>query len=61
MGIMTKRIGTKAALTGFVSSIVVLLVFHGYSHVSVILYGFIGLVSCFIFGWLSSFAYGYGK
>ena len=61
MGIMTKRIGTKAALTGFVSSIVVLLVFHGYSNVSVILYGFIGLVSCFIFGWLSSFAYGYGK
>ena len=61
MGIFTKRIGTRSALTGFAGSIAVLLLCHGFSHVSVILYGFIGLVSCFLTGWLSSFLYGYGK
>lgn len=61
MGIFTKRIGTKSALTGFAGSIVVLLLCNSYSHVSVILYGFIGLVSCFIIGYLSSFIYGYRK
>lgn len=61
MGIFTKRIGTRSALTGFACSIVVLLLCNGYSHVSVVLYGFIGLVSCFVTGWLSSFLYGYGK
>lgn len=61
MGIFTKRIGTRSALTGFAGSIVVLLLCNGYSHVSVILYGFIGLVSCFVIGYLSSFIYGYRK
>ncbi len=61
MGIFTKRIGTRSALTGFAGSIVVLLLCNGYSHVSVILYGFIGLASCFIIGYLSSFIYGYRK
>ena len=61
MGIFTKRIGTRSAVTGFAGSIVVLLLCNGYSHISVILYGFIGLVSCFIIGYLSSFIYGYNK
>ena len=61
MGIFTKRIGTRSAVTGFAGSIVVLLLCNGYSHISVILYGFIGLVSCFIIGYLSSFIYGYRK
>ena len=61
MGIFTKRIGTRSALTGFAGSIIVLLLCNGFSHVSVILYGFIGLVSCFVIGWLSSFLYGYNK
>ena len=61
MGIFTKRIGTKSALTGFVGSIAVLLLCNRYSHISVILYGFMGLVSCFLIGWISSFLYGYKK
>lgn len=61
MGIFTKRIGTRAALTGFAGSIVVLLLCNEFSHVSVVLYGFIGLAACFVTGWLSSFIYGYGK
>lgn len=61
MGIFTKRIGTRSALTGFAASIVILLLCHSYSYVSVVLYGAIGLASCFIGGWLSSFIYGYGK
>ena len=61
MGIFTKRIGTKSAFTGFAGSILTLLVFNSYSHVSFILYGFIGLVSCFVIGYLSSFIYGRAK
>lgn len=61
MGIFTKRIGTRSALTGFVCSIVVLLLCNRFSYVSTILYGFIGLVSCFIIGYLSSFIYGRGR
>ena len=61
MGISTKRIGTKSALTGFACSIVILLLCNQYSHVSVILYGFIGLISCFLAGYLSSFIFGYGR
>lgn len=61
MGIFTKRIGTRSALTGFVCSIVALLLFHRFSHVSVILYGFLGLVSCFAGGYVSSFIFGEGR
>lgn len=61
MGIFTKRIGTRSALTGFAGSIIILLLFNSYSNVSVILYGFLGLISCFIIGYLSSFIFGYRK
>ena len=61
MGIFTKRIGTRSALTGFAGSIVILLLCNSYSRVSVILYGAIGLVSCFIIGYLASFIFGYRK
>jgi len=61
MGIFTRRIGTKAAFTGFAGSIAVLIICQSYTHISVVLYGFIGLISCFIIGWLSSFIYGYNK
>lgn len=61
MGIFTKRIGPKAAFTGFAGSIVVLLLCNGYTHITVVLYGLIGLVSCFVIGWISSFIYGYNK
>lgn len=61
MGIFTRRIGTRSAFTGFAGSILTLLAFNSYSHVSFILYGFIGLVSCLVIGYLSSFVYGRAK
>lgn len=61
MGIFTKRIGARAALTGFFGSIVIVLLFHSMTNVAVILYGFIGLAACFIIGYLTSFVYGYNK
>ena len=61
MGIFTDRIGTRSAFAGFVGSIVVLLIFNSQSNVSFLLYGFIGLVSCFLIGYLSSFVFGRGR
>ena len=61
MGIFTKRIGTRSAVTGFVGCVVVLLLFHRFSHVTSTLYGFLGLVSCFLIGWLSSYVFGKGR
>lgn len=61
MGIFFKRIGTAGAITGFVGSMVVLLLFNSYSNVSFLLYGLIGLVSCCAIGYLSSFLFGRGR
>ena len=61
MGIFTKRIGARAALTGFAGSIVVLLICSANTAVTSTFYGFIGLISCFLIGYLSSFIYGYRK
>ena len=61
MGIFTERIGTRSAFAGFVGSIVILLFVNSYSNVSFLLYGFIGLASCFLIGYLSSFVFGRGK
>lgn len=55
MGIFFKRIDWRGALAGFAGSIVILLIFNGYSQVSFLLYGFIGLVSCCGIGYLASF------
>lgn len=61
MGICAKRIGTRAALTGFAGSVVILLAIHALTPVSPVLYGFLGLASCFLTGYTASFLYGYGK
>ena len=61
MGIFTKRIGPRAAFTGFFGSIVVLLWCSANTAVTSTFYGFIGLMSCFIIGYLSSFIYGFRK
>lgn len=61
MGIFSKRIGIKAAITGFAGSIITLLAVNGYTDISTTLYGFIGLASCCLTGWLTSFIYGYRK
>ena len=61
MGVFTKRIGTRAALTGFVGSIAVLLACSAWTSITSTFYGFIGLMSCFVIGLLSSFIYGYRK
>ena len=57
MGIFTKRINGTAAMTGLLVSIVLLLVLRGYTQVSFLLFGFIGLVTSFTIGWLCSFIY----
>ncbi len=61
MGIFTKRIGTRAAFTGFAGSIVVLLCCSAFTEINSNIYGFIGLVSCFVTGYLASFVFGYRK
>ena len=61
MGVFTRRIGTRAAFTGFFGSVVILLLIHAFTPASAILYGFLGLVACFLVGYASSFIYGYGK
>ena len=61
MGIFIKRIGTASAITGFIGSMVVLLLFNSYSNISFLLYGLIGLVSCCLIGYLSSFLFGRGR
>ncbi len=61
MGIFTERIGMRSALAGFAGSIVLLLAVNSYSNLSFLLYGFIGLVSCFLIGYLSSFVFGRGR
>lgn len=61
MGIFSERIGTRSAFAGFVGSIIVLLIVNAQSNISFLLYGFIGLVSCFLIGYLSSFVFGRGR
>lgn len=61
MGIFSKRIGTRSAFAGFIGCVVVLLLFHRFTLVTSTLYGFLGLVSCFVIGWLSSFVFGKGR
>ena len=61
MGVAAPRIGARSALTGFVASIVLLVLCNLYSGISSTLYGFIGLVSSFIFAWTASFIYGKGR
>ena len=61
MGVISKRIGTKAALAGFVCSLAVLLVLNATSPINTTLYGFIGLVTCVATGYIFSFIFGKGK
>lgn len=56
-----KSLWLKAALTGFAGSVIILLAANAYTDVSATLYGFIGLSSSCIIGWLSSFVFGYRK
>lgn len=61
MGVISKRIGTRAALSGFICSLIVLLLCNALSPVSTTLYGFIGLVVCVATGYLFSFIFGKGR
>ena len=54
MGIFTKRINGKSAMIGLLASIVILLVLRSYTHVSFLLFGFIGLITSFAIGWMCS-------
>lgn len=61
MGVFTKRIGTRSAYTGYFGSFILLIICSRYTSVSPTLYGFLGLVSCFVIGYASSFIFGKGK
>ncbi|MFI4913149.1 MAG: sodium/solute symporter [Sedimentisphaeraceae bacterium JB056] len=54
LGMFTKRVGSIAAISGAVLGAVVLMMVKTYTHTSVLLYASIGIVSCFIIGYLLS-------
>ena len=55
MGIATKRINSTGAMTGLFSSIAILLILRSYTQVSFLLFGFIGLTTSFVIGWVYSY------
>lgn len=55
MGVFTKRINSVSAFVGFIGSIAVLLYCSTFTSISSTLYGFIGLISCFMIGYIASF------
>ena len=55
MGIFTKRINSRGAMTGLFSSIVILLILRSNTQVSFLLFGFIGLTMSFVIGWVYSY------
>lgn len=61
MGIFAKRIGPVSAMTGFAGSVITLLLINSFTNASSILYGFLGIASCFIIGYLTSLIIGRGK
>lgn len=54
MGIFFPRISGKAALTGVLGGLIVLLIVKNNTTVSFLLYGFIGLAASVLFAWLCS-------
>lgn len=61
MGVFSKRIGARSAITGFCSSVIILILCNHHTHISSTLYGFIGLAASFLIGYLASFIFGYKK
>lgn len=57
MGIFTRHINTGGALCGFFGSMFVVMALNHFTSVSFLLYGFCGLVSCFVIGYLCSFLF----
>ncbi|HBB00825.1 MAG: sodium:solute symporter [Bacteroidetes bacterium GWD2_45_23] len=55
LGIFFPRVGAKAALTGVIAGLVVLLVIKENTPLSFLLYGFIGMVAGILIAWLTSF------
>lgn len=54
MGLFTKRINSVGALSGFIGSAIALIIVKYFTDISFLLYGFIGLVICFIIGYMVS-------
>lgn len=57
MGIFFPRIGGRAAFTGFVVGVVAVFLTRSLTPASFLLYGFIGLVTSVLAGWLCSFVF----
>ncbi len=57
MGIFFPRIGSKAAITGFLMSFILLLYLRSFTEVSFLLYGFIGILSSIVIAYVVSWAF----
>lgn len=57
MGIVSKRISSIGAFTGVIVSVFVLLVFRFYTDIHFMMYGFVGLMSSIIAGYIVSLLY----
>ncbi|MDD2247627.1 MULTISPECIES: hypothetical protein [Proteiniphilum] len=57
LGIFFPRVGAKAALTGVIAGLGVLLVVKENTPLSFLLYGFIGMAASILIAWLTSFVF----
>ncbi|MDR2115950.1 MAG: sodium/solute symporter [Planctomycetaceae bacterium] len=54
MGVFSKRINSVGAMTGLILSFVVVFLVHLYTPLSFLLYGFLGMISCYVTGYIVS-------
>ncbi|MDR2755743.1 MAG: sodium/solute symporter [Planctomycetaceae bacterium] len=58
MGVFSKRINSAGAMTGLILSFTAVLVVHLYTPLSFLLYGFLGMISCYVTGYIVSLFFG---
>ncbi|MDR1270879.1 MAG: hypothetical protein LBK82_15295, partial [Planctomycetaceae bacterium] len=54
MGVFSKRINSVGAMTGLILSFTAVVIVHLYSPLSFLLYGFLGMISCYVTGYVVS-------
>jgi SSS family transporter len=54
MGVFSKRINSVGAMTGLILSFMVVFFVHLYTPLSFLLYGFLGMISCYVTGYIVS-------
>ncbi|MDR2706092.1 MAG: sodium/solute symporter [Planctomycetaceae bacterium] len=58
MGVFSKRINSVGAMFGLILSFTAVLLVHLYTPLSFLLYGFLGMISCYIIGYIVSLFFG---